>query len=245
MTDVIFRDLQGIAEFRAAETLQREVWGEGDLPDPADLMMVIQAEGGLVGGAFMAGRLVGYVFGFPTRDPGVQHSHRLAVLPRARGLGLGTRLKFYQRDWCLARGIARVRWTFDPLRAVNAGLNIHSLGAESDIYLPDYYGEMAGINAGLGSDRLLVDWELASEGVATLAARRLRPAADGLPLPLALPEDVEALAGADPARAQALRNDLRGLLQEAFAQGQRIIQFDRASRRYILSRGPQGRKSAR
>ena len=30
----------------------RAVWGEGDLPDPADLMMVIQAEGGLVGGAF-------------------------------------------------------------------------------------------------------------------------------------------------------------------------------------------------
>jgi predicted GNAT superfamily acetyltransferase len=84
MTDVTFRDLSGMAEFRLAEDLQRQVWGEGDLPDPADLMMVIQAEGGLVGGAFVDGRLVGYVFGFPTRDPQVQHSHRLAVLnPRA------------------------------------------------------------------------------------------------------------------------------------------------------------------
>lgn len=236
MTDVAFRDLHGMAEFRAAEDLQRQVWGEGDQPDPADLMFVIQAEGGLVGGAWLDGRLMGYVFGFPTRDPQVQHSHRLAVLPEARGLGLGIKLKIYQRDWCLHHGIARVRWTFDPLRAVNASLNIHSLGAESDTYLPDYYGEMAGINAGLGSDRLLVDWDLASEKVAALAARRPHPAADGTSLPLALPEDVESLARTDPSRADALRRDLRAHLQDAFAHGQRITGFDRETRCYILSR---------
>ena len=236
MTDVTFRDLRDMAEFRAAEELQRQVWGEGDQPDPADLMFVIQAEGGLVGGAWAEGRLLGYVFGFPTRDPQVQHSHRLAVLPQARGLGLGLRLKAYQRDWCLNHGIARVHWTFDPLRAVNASLNIHSLGAESDTYLPDYYGEMAGINAGLGSDRLLVDWDLASAKVAALTARKPPPEADGTPLPLCLPDDVEALARTDPARLEALRHDLRRRLQEAFAAGQRITGFDRETRRYLLSR---------
>ena len=236
MTDITFRDLHGMTEFRAAEELQRQVWGEGDQPDPADLMFVIQAEGGLVGGAWLDGRLMGYVFGFPTRDPQVQHSHRLAVLPQARGLGLGLRLKTYQRGWCLHHGIARVRWTFDPLRAVNASLNIHSLGAESDTYLPDYYGEMAGINAGLGSDRLLVDWDLASEKVAALAARMPGPATGGTSLPLALPEDVETLARTDPSRADALRRDLRAHLQDAFAHGQRITGFDRETRCYILSR---------
>lgn len=236
MTDVTFRDLRDMAEFRAAEELQRQVWGEGDQPDPADLMFVIQAEGGLVGGAWAEGRLLGYVFGFPTRDPQVQHSHRLAVLPQARGLGLGLRLKAYQRDWCLERGIARMRWTFDPLRAVNASLNIHSLGAESDTYLPDYYGEMAGINAGLGSDRLLVDWDLASEKVAALTARKPPPQTDATPLPLSLPDDVEALARTDPAQLEALRHDLRRRLQEAFAAGQRITGFDRETRRYLLSR---------
>ena len=236
MTDVAFRDLHGMAEFRAAEDLQRQVWGEGDQPDPADLMFVIQAEGGLVGGAWAEGQLLGYVFGFPTRDPQVQHSHRLAVLPQARGLGLGIKLKIYQRDWCLHRGITRARWTFDPMRAVNASLNIHSLGAESDTYLPDYYGEMAGINAGLGSDRLLVDWDLASAKVAALAARQTPPAATGTPLPLSLPEDVETLARSDPPRAEALRRDLRSRLQDAFAAGQRITGFDRETRRYLLSR---------
>lgn len=58
-------------------------------------MMVIRAKGGLCAGAFLEGRLIGYVFAFPTRNPKVQHSHRLAVHPDARGLHLGSRLKWY------------------------------------------------------------------------------------------------------------------------------------------------------
>ncbi len=234
MTDVTFRDLTGMAEFRAAEALQRAVWGAGDQPDPADLMMVIQAEGGLVGGAFVGGQLMGYVFGFPTRDPQVQHSHRLAVLDQARGLGLGVRLKFYQRDWCLARGIARVRWTFDPLRALNATLNIHRLGAQSSRYLVDYYGEMAGINRGLASDRLLVDWDLAAPRVAARARGEDVPLPEGTALPVELPEDLDALIARDPDRAGALRLTLRDAVQEALAKGRRILDFDKTSRRYLV-----------
>src|SRR5574343_955503 len=99
------RDLRGMAECRVAEDLQRDVWGEGDVPDPADLMMVIQHEGGLLAGAFQGDRLLGYVFAFPTRDPQVQHSHRLAVRAEARGLKLGARLKWYQHDWCARNGV--------------------------------------------------------------------------------------------------------------------------------------------
>jgi predicted GNAT superfamily acetyltransferase len=235
MTDVTFRDLSGMAEFREAEALQRAVWGEGDQPDPADLMMVVQAEGGLVGGAFVEGRLVGYVFGFPTRDPQVQHSHRLAVRAEARGLSLGVRLKHYQRDWCLERGIAHVRWTFDPLRHVNATLNIHRLGAEAVEYLEDYYGEMAGINQGLASDRLLVDWTLAAPRVAALAEGPALPVPGATPLPVVLPEDVGDLAATDPAAATALRLALRDAIRAAFGEGRRIVDFDRRSRNYLLS----------
>ena len=45
---MIIRDLSGMEEFFKAEQLQRDVWGAGDTEDPADLMMVIQHEGGLV-----------------------------------------------------------------------------------------------------------------------------------------------------------------------------------------------------
>ena len=157
---IAIRDLQGMDEFRAAEQLQIDVWGADEMPDPADLMMVIQHEGGLIAGAFEGDRLLGYVFAFPTRDNGVQHSHRLAVRTEARGLQLGARLKWYQHDWCAARGIRHVRWTFDPLRALNAMLNIDCLGARCRTYYTDYYGAMGGINEGLPSDRLLADWRL-------------------------------------------------------------------------------------
>ena len=66
----VIRDLVGMAEFHAAEDLQRDVWGPDDKIDPGDLMMVIQVEGGLTAGAFLDGRLVGYVFAFPTATPG-------------------------------------------------------------------------------------------------------------------------------------------------------------------------------
>lgn len=234
MTEVLFRDLSGMREFSAAEDLQREVWGDGDQPDPADLMMVIQAEGGLVGGAFVGGRLMGYIFGFPTRTAGVQHSHRLAVRAEARGLGLGLRLKFYQRDWCLGQGIGLVRWTYDPLRATNAALNIHRLGAQSGTYLVDYYGAMEGINRGIASDRLLVDWDLAAPLVAARAQGREDGPVTGTPLAIALPEDLDSLMRHQLDQAIALRLDLRHALQDAMGQGKRIVGYDKASRRYLI-----------
>lgn len=224
MTQITYRDLRGMAEFRAAEDLQREVWGAGDQPDPADLMMVIQAEGGLVGGAFAGDRLLGYVFAFPTREAGVQHSHRLAVRAEARGLGLGVTLKLWQRDWCLARGIALVRWTYDPLGATNAALNIARLGASAGIYHVDYYGEMEGINRGVASDRLLAEWRLDAP-----------PPAPGKPLEIALPADFGALLVQDPPAAAALRLQMRAALLQAFGRGQRITGYDRDRRVYLLS----------
>ena len=232
--EVIFRDLSGMDEFREAEDLQRAVWGAGDQPDPADLMMVIQAEGGLVGGAFVGGRLMGYIFGFPTATPGVQHSHRLAVLAEARGLGLGLKLKFFQRDWCLQRGIGLVRWTFDPLRLPNAALNIHRLGGQSATYLPDYYGQMAGINSGIASDRLLVDWHLAAPVVAARARGETEPAPAGEALEVPPVADLDALMASDMAEATARRMALRAALQARFAKGQRIVGFDKARGRYLI-----------
>ena len=63
------------------------------------------------------------------------------------------RVKWYQRDWCLQRGIDLVRWTYDPL--------------------------MQGINAGLPSDRLLAEWHLHSVHVAAHAARQSPVAGPG------------------------------------------------------------------
>ncbi|MGL4281326.1 MAG: GNAT family N-acetyltransferase [Albidovulum sp.] len=237
MSDVIFRDLHGMAEFLAAERLQRAVWGQDDSPDPADLMMVVQEEGGLCAGAFRGGDLIAYVFGFPTRDPHVQHSHRLAVASEARGLKLGVRLKWHQRDWCLRRGITLVRWTFDPLRRTNAALNIDTLGATGHVYHTDYYGEMAGINAGAPSDRLSVDWHLDASGVKARAeGQRPRPGADRIEARVTIPTDFAALLAGAPEEALRERLRVRDSLQAAFAEGLEIGGFDREAGEYLLTR---------
>lgn len=228
---VEIRELSGLAEMRAAEDLQRAVWGADDPPDNSDLLLVVQHEGGLVAGAFAEGRMLGFLFALPTATPGVQHSHRLAVLPQARGLKLGARMKWFQRDWGLAHGVELVRWTYDPLRAVNAGLNIAGLGAQVRTYHRDYYGPMVGINAGLPSDRIVAEWRLTAPEVA-LRASGAKPAVTGQPVPI--PRDIDALIAADPAAALQARMQLRATLEAAFAAGQAIIGFHPQSAEYLL-----------
>ncbi|MBK8770763.1 MAG: GNAT family N-acetyltransferase [Rhizobiales bacterium] len=238
MSDVSLRVLSGLGEFLAAEALQRTVWGEGDKEDPADLMMVIQSEGGLVAGAFSGDELVGYVFGFPARETHVQHSHRLAVHPKARGAGLAVRLKFFQRSWCLSHGITLVRWTFDPLRHANAHLNMARLGARASTYYTDYYGAMQGINAGLPSDRLLAEWHLQDAHVDGLA-RGDTPSATGLER-LTIPRDLDQLLKDDPSLALSERLRVRNALQAQFAAGREIRGYDPVACCYLL-----GEKSVR
>lgn len=239
MSEILYRPLAGISEFKAAEAMQRAVWGEGDKEDPFDLMMVVQNEGGLVGGAFVDGKLLGYVFGFPTRDPLVQYSHRLAVLPEARGLGLGAGLKRYQRRWCLENGIRRIRWTYDPLRKTNAALNIRVLGAEASTYYRDFYGEMTGINEGAPSDRLRVDWVLDAPVVESrMAGNRDLLALEGEIRTIAIPPGFEDAMKRDPARATALRLDSRAQFEAAFAEDFVIRDFDPEAAAYRLVRQP-------
>lgn len=232
---VILRELNGLAELQQAERFQIEVWGEGERPDNSDIMLALQHEGALLAGAFAEGEMLGFLFGFPSATPGVQHSHRLAVSQKARGLGLGARLKWFQRDWCLAQGIRLVRWTYDPLRAINAGLNIAVLGATARDYLTDYYGPMPGINAGLPSDRVMAVWQLDAPRVVA------RAAGQPLPMPIisaeaVIPADIDGLLQADPARALFERLRLRDRLQGSFDAGLAIIGFDRNRHRYLLGR---------
>ena len=163
------------AEYLATERLQSEVW---NLPDveivPLHVLVTAAKNGGLLLGAFDGDRLAGFVFGFPglTADGRLKHcSHMAGVHPDYRDQNLGYRLKLAQREVVLSQGIDLITWTFDPLEARNAWLNFHKLGAVCNTYLRNVYGDMRdGLNAGLPSDRLQVDWWIGSEWV----ERRLR-----------------------------------------------------------------------
>lgn len=222
----VLRELDSLAEMKDAEQFQRLVWGKDDPPDNSDMLLAIQHEGGLIAGAFEAERMIGFLFGFPTSDPKAQHSHRLGVHPDRQGRGLGLHLKRFQMDWCLARGIQKVRWTYDPIRRANAVLNIDRLGATARTYYRDYYGPMEGINAGVPSDRLLADWDLTRPTNPDVSAEQTVP----------IPADFARLVQDDLKTAQSERLRVRAALESAFADGLHIARFDRAQNAYLLAR---------
>ncbi len=165
--DVTVRQLDERHEFRRCEDLQRETWGEGfDGMVPALLMELHQKTGGLVGGAFDEDELLGFVFGFPALEDGLPYhwSHMLAVREDRRGEGLGRRLKLFQRKKLLECGIEVACWSFDPMVARNAHLNLNALGTEVLACVPDMYGDTdSPLHGDLGTDRLLAFWELDGE----------------------------------------------------------------------------------
>lgn len=187
MSRITLRALRGREEYEQAQNIARAAWKFSDLALTAvsDLQMVDHV-GGLTAAAFDGGKMLGFVHGVPRtnlREP-CMHSHLLAVLPEARGQGLAHRLKFFQRQWCLKRGIKLVTWTYDPLLLKNAHLNLVRLKAQGRVYLQDFYGPMGGIYGGLPTDRFEIHWRLTDPAVRKAARARPADAGDAETLPL-------------------------------------------------------------
>jgi len=233
------------ARLTAIEDLQARAWG---MPDrgivPSSLMQIIGSGGGIVLAAYdrndPAGgeRPVGFVLGLLARREGrLYHaSHMLATDPRYGGRGIGAALKRRQRELALAQGLDLMTWTFDPLIARNAYLNLHKLGATSRAYHEDYYGAMDDeANSGLPTDRLLVEWRLRDEPPALPPARaaptpiltdeggapvlHIAGPPDGSPLYAQVPGDLGHLKERAADGGLAWRLALRRALSWAFAHG--------------------------
>lgn len=166
--DLVIRELRRPEEFAEASQAAKAAWGFPDLmvPPPPDMITATHS-GGMTAGAFGEGRLLGFVHAVPRTNLGQPaiHSHLLAVRPDAQRRGLSVLLKLFQREWCLARGIELVTWTYDPFMLRNARLNLVRLGAVVPVFLPDFYGKVGGIYGDLPSDRFEAHWRLRSPRV--------------------------------------------------------------------------------
>jgi len=231
-------------------------WGEHQLL-PREMIRALGDSGNEPYGAFEGDALIGYVLGWAGVDPvdGLHvHSHMLATLPDRRGGGVGYALKLAQRALCLDRGIALVRWTFDPLLSRNAYFNIVKLGALADRFLPNFYGEMTdALNRGERSDRLMVRWDLeeAKPGPATEAGSEVlgregddpaRPtpsevrAPAGGPALIRIPRDYHAIRDRDRALADRWREAAAQAFAVCFDAGLAVTGFTMNST-YVLSKG--------
>lgn len=173
------RSFESHADFEACVRLQEEVWGAGFSERvPTAILKAARRLGGVVAGAWDEEGLAGFVFGItgPEGDRLAHWSDMLAVRPGLRGRGLGRRLKAYQRDVLLARGVKTVYWTFDPLESRNAWLNLGRLGAVAREYVRDMYGATdSPLHHGIGTDRFVAVWRLDTPRVEARLRGRERP----------------------------------------------------------------------
>src|ERR1700750_3501149 len=119
---ILIRPCEGFEELSACVQLQVDVWGYGDRDVmPRRVFIVSKSIGGQVMGAFDTSlpgvdakgdpdSLIGLAMALPGIAQGrpYLHSHMLAVNPDYRNRGIGRRLKLFQREEALARGIGRM-----------------------------------------------------------------------------------------------------------------------------------------
>lgn len=256
---ITVRQLRTHEEFVACVDLQHAVWGANFSERvPTALLKVAQRIGGIAAGAFDAdGQIVGFVFGLTGVEHGrlVHWSDMLAVRADRRDHGIGRHLKEFQRDHLRALGITRIYWTYDPLVARNAHLNLNRLGAHVVEYVIDMYGSETSsvLHRGLGTDRFIVAWDIdraapvgrdelgAHHPPAVRTAPILNPIGpDGLPIVpeladfgtppqvrIAIPIAIDQVQAESLAAAARWRASTRRAILWAFDKGYTIIGFYR------------------
>ena len=237
------RNASSEEDYAAIVELQRQTWGNSfDDAVPPPMLKISQKMGGVVAGAFdEGGRMLGFIYGMSGFRFGerAHWSHMLAVTRDARGLGLGRELKAFQRELLLELDVETVYWTYDPLVARNANLNLNRLGALPVEYVEDMYGEDTGsiLHSGLGTDRFIVAWPIGSERVAGLmeGGPAAGPTRDTPPFPVdealadtawvEVPPNIGFILRSAPEDASAWRRRTRAQFQEHLGSGYAVTGF--------------------
>jgi len=221
---ILIRHCHGIEEFEACVRVERAVWKSSDIDVvPIPLFVVASETGGQVIGAFHGADLVGFtlaIAGWRARKP-LLHSHMTAVLEGYRDRGIGRRLKLYQREDALARGIYLVEWTFDPLVAKNAYFNFMRLGAIARRYLPNAYGiTTSPLHGSLPTDRLVAEWHLRSDRVrSVLAGKQVSALPSKKAVRITIASNLERQRSSDPAPALQTQSEVRAQFLKWLGKG--------------------------
>lgn len=247
--NVTYRKLESNEDMRLVQKLERKVWGVDIVPTHQTLTAA--KNGGILVGAFEVkgvsseGELVGFCYSFAGFKDGYSYlcSHMMGIHPDYRSMGIGQRLKEEQRKIAKEFGYDLIVWTFDPLESRNTYLNTSKLYGITDTYIVNCYGEMEdGLNRGLPTDRLQIEWWIRSERVEKQWSPNvpfenpftvgissegnpllngsvidLQAEKEGIEVPI--PTDIQQIKKSEPELAYDWRMKIREVYQFLFAEG--------------------------
>ena len=197
-----------------------------------NLLQAMIHSGAYLSGAFVDSNCVGAAFAFPATTGGLHlHSHMTAVLDSFRDKGIGYALKVDQYKWAKQNNYKEITWTFDPLVARNAKLNVLKLGVDISAYYPNFYGDMPDeLNAGDESDRVMASLKVVGD---VPTPRRAISTPDKSAVLIAIPDDIVAIRGKDLAENLRWRRSVRDEFVSALARGGKVIGFS-AKNEYVV-----------
>ena len=197
-----------------------------------NLLQAMVHSGAYLSGAFIDKKCIGAAFAFPATTGGLHlHSHMTAVLDGYRDQGVGYALKIDQWQWAKENNYKEITWTFDPLVARNAKLNLIKLGVDISAYYPNFYGDMPdALNAGDESDRVMASWKVVGEQP---LAKSIITNPSGLDRLIKIPEDIVAIRSEDISENLKWRHKVRDEFIRAFEKGGKVVGFS-ANNEYVV-----------
>ena len=197
-----------------------------------NLLQAMVHNGAYLSGAFIDEKCVGAAFAFPATTDGLHlHSHMTAVLDDYRDQGIGYALKLDQWHWAKKNNYEEITWTFDPLVARNAKLNLIKLSVEISAYYPNFYGEMPdALNAGDESDRVMASWKVVGRQP---VAKNIIAKPDKSDTLIKIPEDIVAIRSEDISENLKWRRKVRDEFMRAFEKGGKVVGFS-ANNEYVV-----------
>ena len=197
-----------------------------------NLLQAMVHSGAYLSGAFINKKCVGASFAFPATTTGLHlHSHMTAVLDDYRNQGIGYALKIDQWHWAKENNYKEITWTFDPLVARNAKLNLIKLGVDISAYYPNFYGDMPdALNAGDESDRVMASWKVIGEQPVAKSIITHPDESDTL---VKIPEDIVGIRKKDISENLKWRHKVRDEFMRAFEKGGKVVGFS-ANNEYVV-----------
>jgi len=232
-TKIDIRSLKSISDQEYARNIFDNTWNmKSGTEITRNLLQAMVHSGAYLSGAFIDEKCVGAAFAFPAKTEGLHlHSHMTAVLDSYRDQGIGYALKIDQWQWAKKNNYKEITWTFDPLVARNAKLNLIKLGIDISAYYPNFYGDMPdALNAGDESDRIMASWKVASDQP---VAKSVIINPDKSDILIKIPEDIVTIRSKDISENLKWRHRVREEFMRAFEKGGKVVGFS-ANNEYVV-----------